>query len=213
MEHLSNYDSNQAMIDCVSQKSLISITKRNKTDWQIYKTQATSSSTYGNITIGDRHLIYGEKGHPSEKVGISFRQGNHKLLFNTILRNNTIFCPNHITKISRHSYKRQSLQHSIPVLFWTLNKKYHGQLIDFSTGGMQVSTSIRNHTHGPYSCCINHSITANVILQHDNLLNEKQKTLSFQFVGLEFDDQLVFKLVKFTQAIKRQHQNRCCLDL
>jgi len=204
MEYLSNFNANQAMINCASQKSLICITNRNKEDWQIYKTQATSSSTRGDIAIGEHRLVYGEKGHPSDEVGISFRQGNHKLLFNTVLRNDTLICPDHILKISRHSYRRQLLSQSISVLFWTSDQKYHGQLIDFSVGGMQVSTSTCNHIHGPYSCCINHSITANVILQHDNLLNEKQKSLSFQFVGLEFDDELVLKLVKFTRKLKRQ---------
>lgn len=210
MNFLSNADAYQAMLSSIEKKSRIRITQRNDTDWQIYKSHLKSGSFEHGITMGEQHLTYGRKGALSGEVGISLRLGHHKLLFSTIIQNNSLIWPTKIAKLSRRAFERQQPKDSLTVRFWTPKNReqVYAQLEDISTGGMQISTIARDYKIGPYLCTIDYStisVHTNAILRTVDLSkNQKRVTLGFQFVGLEFDPQIAVKLAGLTSKLARQ---------
>lgn len=210
MNFLSNADANQAMMNSIEKKSHIRITRRNGTDWQIYKSHLKSGSFEHGITVGEQHLTYGREGAPFGKVGISLRLGHHKLLFSTTIQDDSLTWPTKISKLSRRAFERQRPKDSLTVRFWTPENREHiyAQLEDISTGGMQISAMARDYKIGPYLCIIDYSqifVHTNAILRTVDLNeNQKRVILGFQFIGLEFDQQTTIKLARLTSQLARQ---------
>lgn len=210
MSFLSNADADQVMMCAIEKKNHIRITRRNDTDWQMYKSRLESGSFEHGIAVGEQYLTYGRGGAPSGEVGVSLRLGHHKLLFSTTLQNNSLTWPTKIAKLSRRAFERQQPRDSLTVRFWTAEnqEQIYAQLEDISTGGMQISAVARDYKIGPYLCSIDHPkipVHANAILRTVDLSeNQKRVTLGFQFVGLEFDPQTTIKLTGLTRKLSRQ---------
>lgn len=201
MSFVSPLEIEQALTNCIERKHPVLITQKNDKDWQVCKTILTSSSLKKNITTGKRSLTYGEK-NPSGEVGVNFRRGHYKLLFRSYLHDNTLLWPTRIMKIPRRAYDRRCPQDTITVRCWAVGyKQIDSQLEDISTGGMRVSTS-HEFDAGSYTCSIDtdEPIIVDAILRSSESHNER-KTLCFQFVGLEFDQQTASRLIKLTRTM------------
>lgn len=107
MSSVSHSELDQALVNCITRKAPVLITQKNKEDWQVCKTVLTSSSLKSHITTGEQSIAYGKEGGPSGEVGVSFRQGHHKLLFHSTLQGNTLTWPTKIMKIPRRAYNRR----------------------------------------------------------------------------------------------------------
>lgn len=190
MNYLSGIEQSQVLMHCVSSRQQINITK----NWRTTKTAFIGSCKTG-ITI---------EGSPSKKseVGVNFRQGNHKLLFHTTLQGNSLIWPDKTMKIPSRAYKRRRTRETILVEFClSEHRKFSGRLEDISTGGMKIISINQNYESGTYLCLIHHKkgiSTVAVLRQVEFLKNGK--SLSFQFVGLEFSPRTVSSLIKLTAS-------------
>lgn len=208
---ISPFELDEALANCIARKVPILITKKNDKDWQVYRTILTSSSLRNNITTGEQSLTHGKDGHSSGEVGVSFRRRHHKLLFCSTLQGNTLTWPTEVMKIPRRAYDRRCPKGIITVRFWAGgSERVYSQLEDISTGGMQVSAKAGEYETGSYLCSIDldKPITVDAILRKSELQNNGRNTLSFQFVGLEFNQPTASRLMKLTREITLQmHQS------
>lgn len=209
---ISLFELDEALANCITRKVPVLITQRNNKGWQVYKTTVTSSSLKNNITTGEQVLTYGKDSHFSGEVGVSFRRGHHKLLFCSTLQDNTLTWPTKVMKIPRRAYDRRCPKDAITVRFWAGgSERTYSQLEDISMGGMQISAKAGEFETGSYLCSIDldEPIIVDAILRKSELQNnDKRNTLSFQFVGLEFNQPTASRLMKLTREITLQiHQS------
>jgi c-di-GMP-binding flagellar brake protein YcgR len=123
----------------ITKGHLCCITYRSKEGWTVFKSPLTSTETSLGIQNSSAiNLVTGEK------VGVSFREGRTKCVFNTFVTSSMPFIrisrPNKIYQIRRRFYERSTPDCPMAAYLNVENECFQCKLLNLSLGGVSLST-------------------------------------------------------------------------
>lgn len=207
MRNVCSPDKENILIDAIKLAKPIVLTTKTKIGWNLYRSEFKSSNLPQNIICKSPEMRFGLEKISYGKVGVSFRLGTQKVLFHSNYLGNKLTWPNKMAILQRRCYERTTPRRRITVRFWKFNEDnrtvYYGELIDISAGGMKVSVGKPCEM-----VCHTCAIEADKFLLVDAIprssqQDDKRTIVSFQFVGLEFDDEGQKKLQCLSRLIKQ----------
>ena len=200
-------------------KMPLTITKKHGDDWEMYKSHIISIQGHRmviTLPFGREDQPPMEPGKGQE-LAITFKKGYNKCLFTSriISQSRTeidpgnyidtlvIYVPEQIEKIQRRVYERTSVPEgeTITVKFWAVHgsdKKYSGILTDLSGGGIgvEVKADVDPDVQSEEHCTVqfvplpgHEPIITTAIYRHITNPENGQRTIGFQFIGLENTEQ------------------------
>ena len=201
----------EVLASSVEKSKPIVLTTKAGNEWNLHKSYFKSLTQAQKITCDPPERRYGSDNIPSGKVGVSFRVGHKKVIFHSTFHENRIAWPTKFAILQRTAYAPCEPPTVITVRLREIHQKNstaisHGQLINFSAGGMKVSLGNKPFESGCYACAIdtNKVVTANAITKNIREANGRTH-VSFQFVGLEFDQDGQHMLDRIARMVKRYH--------
>jgi len=207
----------QILEDAVRSELPLVLTHNGNDGWRTYKAAfgAGQGAAKGILVKVTRTGIDAEEKLPvpGDVLGVTFRIGHKKCMFNTVLVSVgrtkegflwTIRRPEQLQQLQRRAYERAVLPPGtvVAVRFWRdvagdnavadTRDVRHGQLEDISAGGMRIKVADSNDVQldQTYRCVFTPrpgkpSLVLDAVLRHREAADRGRASLGFQFVGLE----------------------------
>lgn len=207
----------QVLEDAVRDERQLVLTHNSADGWRTYKAafvseQAHTKGILVKSTSTEDHT-HAQRPLAGDVLGVTFRIGNKKCMFSTVLMSlqgkggDSIWAirrPEQLQQLQRRAYERAATPKDsvVAVRFWREVTADHasadsrivrnGQLEDLSAGGMRIKVADSKEVEidRTYRCVFRPrpgkpSIVLDAVLRHRAAVDHGRASLGFQFVGME----------------------------